>query len=125
MCINIHGSPSRKYKHSAARLRAGNYTKSGAQAKVTNWNCQPVETSASVTHRRMEVDEDLVSSTMTTNLMFGEDNQKPRMTLLDGATLRLSLPLLSWTGFCGRRPIITSIGQSIIRSLWQGVWIVH
>ena len=95
--------------------------KAGEEAKVTNWNCQPVETSASVTHRRMEVDEDLVSSTMTTNQMFGEDNQKPRVTLLDGATLRLSLPLLSWTGFCGRRPIITSIGQSIIWSLWQGV----
>ena len=26
--------------------------KAGEEAKVTNWNCQPVETSASVTHRR-------------------------------------------------------------------------
>ena len=58
--MGLHHANINRVRHKRRAMDSAAITKTAADAKVTNWDCQPLETSASVTHKsRRLADEDL------------------------------------------------------------------
>ena len=108
--------PSRKYKQSAAPRPAWQLYKKRALRRSCEGHKLELSAGDVCICNVTKADEDFCDG-------FEEGRSQEWLSLMVQPLTFFAASELSPTGFCWWRPVITSIGQSIIQSLWQGgVW---